>query len=84
MPRIENIASEKVKTFHAVLISNDLHKVDSITKDGLINAYETISPIIEKYRNKASRLRYVDFNQGTDARYVTDEIMKIAKYQFAL
>jgi hypothetical protein len=31
----------------------------------------------EKYRNKTPKQRYVDFNQGTDARYVTDEFMKL-------
>jgi hypothetical protein len=43
----------------------------------LINAYKSVKDIYEKYRNKSPRQRYVDFNQGTDARYVTDELMKL-------
>lgn len=54
-----------------------LIKVEVITKENLINAYKELKDIYEKYRNKAPRNRYVDFNQGTDARYVTDEIMKM-------
>jgi len=33
--------------------------------------------LYERYRNKAPRNRYVDFNQGTDARYITDEYIKL-------
>ncbi|MCD8149364.1 MAG: hypothetical protein LUE92_07345 [Clostridiales bacterium] len=32
-----------------------------------------LSPIIEKYRSKAARTRYLDFNQGVDARKINDE-----------
>lgn len=34
-----------------------------------------ISPIIEEYRSKAQRARYLDFNQGVDARKINDENM---------
>ncbi len=54
-----------------------LIKAETITKENLINAYEKLKNVYEKYRNKAPRNRSVDFNQGTDARYVTDEIMKM-------
>ena len=40
---------------------------------------------IEKYRNKSVKARYVDFNQGLDARLLTPEKMKnCRKYQFVL
>lgn len=35
-----------------------------------------LSPIIEKYRNKAKKARYLDFNQGVDGRKINDENMK--------
>lgn len=35
-----------------------------------------LSPIIEKYRNKSSKARYLDFNQGVDGRKINDENMK--------
>jgi hypothetical protein len=50
---------------------------ETTTKDHLLSAYEELKDLNEKYRNKAPKLRYVDFNQGTDARYVTDELMKL-------
>jgi len=33
-------------------------------------------PIIEKYRSKVSKARYLDFNQGIDARRINEENMK--------
>lgn len=35
-----------------------------------------ITPIIEKYRNKTPRARYLDFNQGIDGRKINDENME--------
>ena len=32
-------------------------------------------PIVEKYRSKSFRARYIDFNQGVDARRINDETM---------
>lgn len=37
---------------------------------------EELSPIIEKYRNKAKKARYLDFNQGVDGRKINDENME--------
>lgn len=34
-----------------------------------------LSPIIEKYRNKTAKARYLDFNQGVDGRKINDENM---------
>jgi hypothetical protein len=42
----------------------------------LLLAKHELSPIIDKYRNKANKQRLVDFNQGIDARLITDSNMK--------
>lgn len=55
----------------------NLLSIETTTKDNLLLAYPELKGHYEKYRNKAPRDRHVDFNQGTDARYVTDEIMKL-------
>ena len=34
-----------------------------------------LSPIIEKYRSKSRKARYLDFNQGVDGRKINDENM---------
>ena len=65
------------QNFYNVLDKYDLLKRETTTKENLIKAHPHISGIYEKARNKSKKLRFVDFNQGTDARYVTDDIMKL-------
>lgn len=36
---------------------------------------EELTPIIEKYRSKTKKARYLDFNQGVDGRKINDENM---------
>ncbi|MBS1611746.1 MAG: hypothetical protein JST49_02930 [Bacteroidetes bacterium] len=50
---------------------------ETTTKKGLISAFKRLAPLYEKLRYKRVRQRFVDFNQGTDARYVTDELMRL-------
>lgn len=45
--------------------------------DVLLKYRKTIISIVEKYRSKKPLQRYVDFNQGIDARLLTDEKMQI-------
>lgn len=69
--------NEKKQHFYDVLEKYDLIKQETVSKNGILWAYEEIKDSYDKYRNKAPKLRYVDFNQGTDARYVTDEFMRL-------
>ena len=43
----------------------------------LIKYKDRIIEVVEKYRTKKPLQRYVDFNQGLDARLITDDKMKI-------
>lgn len=47
---------------------------ETCTKKSLIETYKDFATFFEKkYSRKKGRLRYVDFNQGVDARLFTDE-----------
>lgn len=37
---------------------------------------DSLSPIIEKYRSKTKKSRYLDFNQGVDGRKINDDNME--------
>lgn len=52
-------------------------KFETTTKENLINLYPYIEDMYDKYRNKAPKNRYVDFNQGVDARYLTEEKVQL-------
>lgn len=43
--------------------------------DYMLSHEAELSPIIEKYRRKTSKARYLDFNQGVDGRKINDENM---------
>lgn len=43
--------------------------------DFLVAHDDVLRPIIEKYRSKAKRARYIDFNQGVDGRKINDYTM---------
>ena len=42
----------------------------------MLDHEEELLPIIEKYRSKAKKARYLDFNQGVDGRKINDENME--------
>jgi hypothetical protein len=46
-------------------------------KEQLLEGYELLSECYNKFTRHASKNRYVDFNQGVDARLLTDEKMKL-------
>jgi len=68
---------ETREVFREILDKYKFVDLTTTTKENLIKAHDEIAPIYEKYRNKVPKQRHVDFNQGTDARYVTDELMKL-------
>ncbi len=68
--------SKVISELDAIFSEYQLLDKRGVTKANLLNSYNSISPLYEKYRDKSPKRRYVDFNQGTDARYVTEELMK--------
>ncbi len=46
------------------------------TKEQLLEAYRHLSDSYDKFTRHISKARYVDFNQGVDARLITEEKMK--------
>lgn len=74
---LKRLKGETQQFAYNILDDNQLLNFETTTKENLLKAYEELKDINEKYRNKSPKLRYVDFNQGTDARYVTDELMRL-------
>ena len=60
-----------------VLKQNNLLKLDTCIKGDLIKAYNVVKDLFESHRNKSPKQRYVDFNQGVDARLFTEEKVRI-------
>ena len=70
-------ADDKNKSsIYSVLYENKLLSVDTASKEAILAVDDFFAPLYEKYRNKSVKARYVDFNQGVDARLLTSEKMK--------
>jgi len=74
---LDRLKGEPKQLFYNILDNYELIKFETTTKENLLLAYNEVKDIYEKHRNKAPKNRYVDFNQGTDARYVTDDLMRL-------
>lgn len=74
---LDRLKGDNKQFAYNTLDNFQLLNFETTTKENLLNAYEELKVINEKYRNKTPKLRYVDFNQGTDARYVTDDLMRL-------
>ncbi len=73
---IPRLRKKVAQDYYITLAQYNLLNFETTTKEGLLSVYPLIEETYEKYRPKTPRLRYVDFNQGTDCRYVTEEIMQ--------
>lgn len=68
---------DKLKSsIYSILYENKLLSVDTATKESILEVDNFFSPLFEKHRNRTIKARYVDFNQGVDARLLTPEKMK--------
>lgn len=66
-------SAEKLETFLQIVIGAE--DADNYAEYMLAHE-EDLTPIIEKYRSKTAKARYLDFNQGVDARKINDENME--------
>ena len=66
-------SAEMLETFLQIVIGAE--DVDDYAQY-MLDHEEELSPIIEKYRSKAKKARYLDFNQGVDGRKINDENME--------
>lgn len=68
----------ETQTFiYNTLKENKLLKIETCEKANIYIAYEAVKEIYENQRNKSPKLRYVDFNQGVDARLFTEDKVRL-------
>ena len=68
--KLKGVDSENV---YAILKQHHIYDFSTVTKENLLLAYEEAKDILNKTFRPAPRKRYIDFNQGVDARLFTKE-----------
>lgn len=74
---LEKLHGKNKQEIYNLLSENNLLKPQTSTKKKICEVFPIINPLYEKYRSKIPKQRYVDFNQGVDARLLTDEKAKL-------
>lgn len=74
---MEKLPSEEKTKFYLMLEEIDCLHHETATKEAILSLNDYVAPLYKKYFKHAKKLkRVVDFNQGIDARLITNENMK--------
>lgn len=73
---IQRYGTEKIQDVYDLLEEYNLLDYHTAKKDAIFKTYDAVKDLFEDFYRRPLRKRYVDFNQGIDARLVTDENME--------
>lgn len=73
---LKSYKTEVIQTVYDMLYNKNLLKYDTAKKENIIEIHNEVRPYFEMYyKKKKSKERIVDFNQGIDARLITENNM---------
>ena len=74
---LDRIKGELQQQLYDILYDRKLLKLESTTKNNLLSIKEYLMPLYSKYFKTAPKQRFVDFNQGVDARLINEDNIKL-------
>ncbi len=74
--KISSRAPERMQETYEKIVLNGLLDYDTATKSAALSTYADLNPLFKEFYRETRQQRHVDFNQGIDARLITDENMK--------
>lgn len=75
--KLKPVKGDESYEVYKVMARYHINKLATTKKENLIAAYEEIKDIYKRHQHPVPRARYVDFNQGVDARLFTEEIVEL-------
>lgn len=69
--------SEDAFTIYKAMDDFQIYNISTVSKDNLLRIYPILKPIYEKHFRPIPRQRYVDFNQGVDARLFNESNVRL-------
>lgn len=72
----DRLSEEEQAKFYLKRENENLLYVGTAMKEAILAFDEVSRPLYDKVFRRLKRVRYIDFNQGVDARFATDEKMK--------
>ena len=73
--KLKLLKGDESYELYKIISRYHINKLSTTSKKSLIAAYKEIQPIYDKHYRPIPQARYVDFNQGVDARLFTEEIV---------
>jgi hypothetical protein len=73
---LSRLKNEQEQKIYDLFEKHHLLKIETATKENILKVYPQIKELYSKYFKSNGKLRYVDFNQGIDARLITPENAK--------
>ena len=67
---------DKIQDIYNLLEQYNLLNDHTAKKEAVFKTYENVRPWFKKYYSRPDKIRYVDFNQGLDARLISDDNME--------
>lgn len=74
---LQRLNGENQQNLYNLMETLSLLSVNTATKQNILTIYPAVKELYEKHRNKTPKKRYVDFNQGVDARLLVKDEMKM-------